>query len=255
MGIPVVHDLAGVGRNLQDHPGFTLDAAVKIPSYNTQNTIIHKAWYGAQWLFLGRGPGTTPDTHLVGFARSEPGLDRCDLQYHFGPVGYSVDEKGAALTPYPSVSVFINVSRPYSRGSVELASPDPMAHPAIQMNLMSDRRDVDVLVRGARILDRVFKSEPFGSLLASPVHPTDSLKTDAEWDDFIRKTAHGIYHPSGTCKMGRDDMAVVGPDLAVRGVGNLWIADASIMPTVTSGNLSAPTMMIGERLAARLIGN
>lgn len=255
MGIPVIKDLPGVGRNLQEHPGFTLDAAMSIPSYNTQNTIFHKAWYGAQWLSMGRGPGTTPDTHLVGFARSEPGLDRCDLQYHFGPVGYTVDENGAILTPYSSVSAFMNVSRPYSRGWVELASPDPLAQPAIQMNLLEDRRDIDVLIKGAKLMTEVFKTEPFGSLLASPVHPTDSMRTEADWEGFIRKAAHGIYHPAGTCKMGQDEMAVVGPTLAVRGVRNLWVADASIMPMVTSGNLSAPTMMIGERLANTLIGN
>ncbi len=248
-GIKPLHDLPGVGRNFQDHPGINHTAYVNRPTYNVQTNLIYKAIFGARWLFSGRGPGSTPDTHIIGFTRSNPELSRCDIQYHFTPVGYDFGEDGPIMFDRPAVTGITNIHRPYSRGEITLRSADFLAQPRVQSNLFGDERDIDTLVAGARLLRQIFRTNPLASYVTDEMFPGKEVQTDDEWRDYVRRTAIGIYHPAGTCKMGSDPMAVVDDRLAVHGLESLYVADASIMPVIVSGNLNANCIMIGERLA------
>jgi len=246
--IPLV-DLEGVGRNFHDHPGITLTVETTVNTYNVQNSPFHRAWFGLQWLLLGRGPGSTPDTHLIGFAATDKGSDRANIQYHFGPVGYEFGEAGAVLFKQPSATGFVNLSRPRSRGWITLNSADPLQPPAIQPNLLADPRDVDDLAAGAKLMRQVFKTDPIAGLIRQELTPGQRVRSDEDWRSYIADTASGIFHPAGTCKMGTDNRAVVDHRLRVRGAENLFVVDASIMPIVTSANLNANCIMIGEKFA------
>jgi choline dehydrogenase len=248
-GIGVVHDLPGVGENFHDHPGTAHIVWVDQPTYNVQKTPINYLLYGAMWLFAGRGPGTTPDTHVLGFTRSNPDMPRCDVQYHFTPAGYDLTEDGPILFDRPAVTALNNVHRPWSRGTVRLATSDPKAQPAIQPNLFADERDIRTLMVGGRLLRRLFEAPAMARHVVGEFKPGKEVRSDDEWAGYIRSTAMGIYHPAGTCKMGHDPMAVVDDTLKVRGMENLFVADASIMPVIVSGNLNANCIMIGERCA------
>jgi choline dehydrogenase len=201
------------------------------------------------WLLAGRGPATTPDAHVLAFTRSTPDLPRCDLQFHFTPAGYDLTASGPILFDRPAVTALNNIHRPWSRGTVRLASADPFAQPAIQPNLLADERDVRTLVTGAQLLRRLFEAPSMAGHVIGEFKPGKEVQSADEWTDYVRSTAIGIYHPAGTCKMGHDPMAVVDDTLKVHGVDNLYIADASIMPVITSGNLNANCIMIGERCA------
>lgn len=248
-GMEVVHDLPGVGENFHDHPGTSHIAFVNRPTYNVQHTLPHALAFGAAWLLAGRGPGTTPDAHVLGFHRSRPDLPRCDLQIHFTPAGYDLTDTGPILFDRPAVTALNNIHRPFSRGHVRLAGADPFAPPAIQPNLLGDARDVATLVAGAKRLRAIFEAPAMARHVLSEFKPGREVQSDDEWIAYVRATAIGIYHPCGTCKMGTDALAVVDPMLKVRGLSNLYVADASVMPAIVSGNLNANCIMIGERCA------
>ncbi|HVY99730.1 MAG TPA: GMC family oxidoreductase N-terminal domain-containing protein [Dongiaceae bacterium] len=254
MGVPVVHDLPGVGANFQDHPGTNHTAWVNRPTYNVQTGPFHVLLFGARWLFTGTGPGSTPDTHIVGFTKSRPGLDRCDIQYHFTPVGYDLAEEGPVLFDKPAATGLTNVHRPHSRGWIKLKSPDFREQPAIQPNLFGDERDVEALVSGAKLLRKIFATEPMSRFVIGEFKPGKEVQSDDEWRAYVRESAIGIYHPAGTCKMGSDALAVVDQKLKVRGLEGLYVADASVMPIIVSANLNANCIMIGERCADFLKG-
>ncbi len=251
LGISVVHDLPGVGQNLQEHPGVPITARVNVPTYNSQATWLHKMWFGARWLLTGTGPGSSPDSHIVGFIEPDIRTRHGGSEFHFGPVGYELDRNGARLLPYPSATCFVNVSRPWSRGHVRLRSPDVDNQPLIQHNLLKDERDIVELVAGARFLKRILDTEP---MLHSVVDILNYPKDDsqAEWTHFLRSQAAGIYHPAGTCAMGHAPDSVVDDRLRVHGLENLYVADASVMPVIISGNLNATCMVIGEKCAEML---
>jgi choline dehydrogenase len=251
-GVEVVLDVPGVGRNFHDHPGASISVHVNRPTYNMMNTLGHHLLFGAQWLFTGTGPGTTPDAHVIGFTRSKPGANRCDIQYHFTPAGYDLAEDGPILFEQPVVTGYTNVHRPWSRGWIGLKSPDPFDQPEIQPNLFGDGRDLQALIDGSRILRRIFQAPPMAGFVENEMAPGRNVQSDDEWADYIRRSAMGIYHPAGTCKMGVDPMAVVDQRLAVRGAEHLYVADASIMPVIVSANLNASCIMIGEKCADML---
>lgn len=253
MNIPVIADLPGVGENFHDHPGTHVSVQVNLPTYNMINKLHQHLFYGAQWLFTGTGPGTTPDTHIVGFTRSRPGLNRCDIQYHFTPAGYDLAEDGPVLFDIPAVTGYANVHRPASRGHIRLKSPDPLEQPEIQPNLFGDPGDLETLIAGAKILRGIFKTDPIAQHVIGEISPGDDVQSDEDWRAYAREASMGMYHPAGTCKMGVDPMAVVDERLAVHGVENLYVADASIMPVITSGNLNATCIMIGEKCADMLL--
>ena len=252
-GIEVRHDLPGVGENLQDHAGIGQTMWVNRTTYNVQTGPLSILFYGTQWLLTGGGPASTPIAQVCGYRRCDPGKSRSHVQYLFSPAGYDLTPDGPELFDRPAITGLTNLHRPYSAGTVRLASADPLAQPAIQPNLLADQRDVETLLLGARFFRTVLGSEPISHYVVGEHLPGASVQSDDEWRAYIRANAIGVYHPAGTCKMGHDAMAVVDDGLKVHGVEGLYVADASIMPSVVSANLNATCIMIGER-AAETIG-
>ena len=253
-GIEVVLSRREVGRNLQDHPGVGMTWAVRVPTYNSETAAWKKLLNGANWLLFGRGPACTPDAHVVGFLRSDPALDVPDIQVHFTPAGYLIAGEGELILHEDSFTTIVSVCRPLSRGSIGLKSPRPGDPPAIRHLLFEHPDDRDRLARGIRLTRRIARTAPLTDLIERPLQPDWDDMPDKEIDIFITASAGTIYHPSGTCRMGADPDSVVDPALRVRGLQNVRIADASIMPTVTSGNLNAPCMMIGEKASELILG-
>ncbi|MGH6941864.1 GMC family oxidoreductase [Hypericibacter sp.] len=251
-GIPVLQDLPGVGENFHDHPGTSHTVWTRGKTYNVQRGFFQSMLYGAQWLLAGRGPGSTPDAHVIGFTRSRAELNRCDVQFHFTPAGYDLTENGPILFDRPAATGLINIHRPRSRGWIRLKSADPFEQPEIQPNLLGDEGDRETLIRGHRLMRRICETDPMARQVIGEFKPGSDVQTDDEWRAFVRETAMGFYHPAGSCKMGSDRMAVVDERLKLRGVEGLYVADASIMPIVVSGNLNATCIMIGEKCADML---
>ena len=248
-GIEVRHDLPGVGENMQDHAGISQTMWVNRKTYNVQTGLLSALFYGAQWLLAGTGPASTPIAQVCGFRRCDPSKSRSHVQYLFSPAGYDLTADGPEVFDRPAITGITNLHRPYSAGTVRLASADPLAQPAIQPNLFADERDIETLVLGARFFRTVLASEPISRYIVGEYLPGAGVQSDDDWRAYIRANAIGVYHPAGTCKMGNDPMAVVDDGLKVHGLDGLYVADASIMPTVVSANLNATCIMIGERAA------
>ncbi|MCK1516968.1 GMC family oxidoreductase N-terminal domain-containing protein [Bradyrhizobium sp. 190] len=249
MGIDVLIDAPGVGRNLQDHAGTRHVAWVDIKTLNMVVGPIEKLAAGLQWLFFGKGAAASPMTQVV-LARKMDRPDRLSrFQVLFTPGAYEMSLNGAQSLDRPAVMAIVNVHRPYSSGYLELDSPDFREPLKIHPDLFADERDLDTLIAGHRIVREIFHTAPLRNHVVGEYKPGPSLQSDDELKTFIKETARGIYHPAGTCKMGAGPSSVVDSRLAVRGVQNLYIADASVMPFVVSSNLNATCMMVGERLA------
>jgi choline dehydrogenase len=249
MGIAVVHDLPGVGRNMHDHPCISQTCWVNRATYNVQSGPLNALRHGALWLFFGMGPGASPVAQVAGFARCYPDRERPCVQYLFTPAGFTLSEKGPAMFDRPAITGLTNLYRTYSTGWVRLGSNDPHALAIVQPNLLGDERDVDALVAAGRFQRRIFETEPIARAILGEDKPGKEVRSDDEWRAFIRETAAGGYHPAGTCRMGVDALAVVDPSLKVRGLDGLYVADASIMPFLVSANPNATCIMIGEKAA------
>ena len=247
IGIPPAADLPGVGRNLQDHVGAYLNYLVDRPTYNSEQGLHRHALHGLNWLLFGRGPGTTPGALAMAFVRSSPEVKDPDLQLHFTPVGYKLTPDALLLMEEPAVTGIPNVNRPYSRGWLELRSGDFREPPRIFPRLLDDARDVDVLIRGCQIIREIFATSPLAKHVLAEAAPGPHVTSRRDWETYLRTDSITIFHPCGTCKMGIDADAVVDPTLRVRGVEGLRVIDASIMPHLVSGNINAPTIMIGEK--------
>ena len=252
-GLKPIADRPEVGQNLQEHAGAWPVYAVRERTYNVQTGPFWTPVCGFLWLFFGRGPASTPDAQVLAFVRTSPDLDRPDVQFHFTPAAFEMREDGPYLYDRPAVSGLVNVCRPKSRGEIVLRSADPHEAPSIQPNLLSDRDDVERLIAGSRLTRKIYGTEPLSASVVEELSPGPAVQTDDEWEDHLRRTVTGIYHPAGTCRMGPDDGAVVDARLRVRGVAGLRVADASIMPTLVSGNTNAPAIMIGEKAAAMIL--
>jgi len=248
-GINMVHELAGVGQNLQDHLDFTLGYKSKdtdnfgIGLRGTVNLVKH----AVEWRKTGKGMLATPFAEGAAFLKTDPALERPDIQLHF--VVSVVDDHARKLHLGYGYSCHICVLRPASRGTVTLASADPMAAPAIDPNFLAQDSDLTTLIKGAKMAREIMKTPPMAAYEHKELFGVRDGMTDADWAEVIRARADTIYHPVGTCKMGVDDMAVVDPQLRVHGMQGLRVVDASVMPSVTSGNTNAPTIMIAERAA------
>jgi len=258
-GISVVLDRPAVGANLQDHYVVPMGFRVKpgVFSYNGELAgwgLMRNFW---RYLLQRSGPLTIPAAQSGAFVRSDPAQQRPDLQYHCLPVtgDLEIAAKGGkgALSQYPGLTIAPCVMRPTSRGEVAIASTDPLAPPQIAHRYLLAEADQKLTVRGMRIARDVAAALPLGSLIEVEINPGELAQSDAELLDFARKFGSTGYHPVGSCRMGSDPDAVVDPQLRVQGVTGLRIADASVMPTLISGNTHAACVMIGERAADFLL--
>jgi choline dehydrogenase len=254
-GVAVVADRPGVGANLQDHMEIYMQFAARQPItlYKHWN-LWGKATIGAQWLFTGKGLGASNQFEACAFIRSRAGVAYPDIQYHFLPMAVRYDGKAAAEGH--GFQAHVGPMRSKSRGSVTLRSPDPAAPPVIRFNYMSHPEDWEDFRTCIRLTREIFAQEAFAPHLRHEIQPGAPLQSDAELDGFIRDHAESAYHPCGTARMGRrdDPGAVVDPECRVIGVEGLRLADSSIFPRVTNGNLNGPTIMVGEKAADHILG-
>ena len=248
-GIEPVHDLPGVGRNLQDHLDFTL-------AYKTRDrdnfgiglaATLGLLRHAREWRRTGTGMVATPFAEAGAFLKTDPSLRRPDVQLHF--VISVVDDHARKLHLGHGYSCHVCVLRPHSRGRVFLESADPMAPPGIDPRYLSDPRDLRALIAGAKMTREIMKTPPLADYENAELHGLRDGMDDAEWERHVRARADTIYHPVGTCQMGVGEDAVVDPALRVSGLEGLRVVDASVMPTLIGGNTNAPTMMIAERAA------
>lgn len=254
-GIEVVADRPGVGANLQDHLEIYMQfaAAQPVTLYRYWN-LWGKALIGAQWLFTGRGLGASNQFEACGFIRSDKGVDYPDIQYHFLPIAVRYDGKAAAEGH--GFQVHVGPMRSKSRGAVTLRSADPREAPVIRFNYMSHPDDWVEFRKAIRLTREIFGQPAMAAHVRHEIQPGAGVQTDAEIDAFLRDHAESAYHPCGTARMGRrdDPMAVVDPECRVIGVEGLRVADSSIFPRVTNGNLNAPSIMVGEKAADHILG-
>jgi len=244
-GIDLVMDLPGVGQNLQDHLAATFTWACTQPvSLGGAETIMNLL----RFLFLGRGMLTSNIAEAGGFVTLDPESPMPDLQFHFGP-GYFINHGFGNPEGEHGISIGPTMVKPYSRGEITLRSADPIAYPVIQPNYFSDERDLEVMVKGAKIAQKIAQSPALAPYVGEAYLPSADVVTDVDLRGYLRQHAQTLYHPIGTCKMGIDEMAVVSPELKVHGVTGLRVVDASIMPEIVNANTNLPTIMIAEKAA------
>lgn len=254
-GIEVVADRPGVGQNLQDHLELYIqqESLQPITLYSKLN-LFSKALIGAQWLFFKSGLGASNHFEAAAFVRSAAGVDYPDIQYHFIPVAIRYDGKAAAKAH--GFQAHVGPMRSKSRGSVALRSPDPRDKPVIRFNYMSHEDDWSDFRHSIRLTREIFAQPAFDPYRGREISPGDHAVSDDELDDHIRQHVESAYHPCGTCRMGRADdrKAVVDPECRVIGVEGLRVADSSIFPRITNGNLNAPSIMVGEKASDHILG-
>ncbi len=254
-GIDVVADRAGVGQNLQDHLEVYMQMACKQPItlYKYWN-LLGKGMIGAQWLFTKTGLGASNQFESAAFIRSRAGVDYPDIQYHFLPIAVRYD--GQVAAEGHGFQAHVGPMRSPSRGAVTLRSSDPRDAPHIFFNYMSTAQDWEDFRACLRLTREIFAQEAFEPFVKHEIQPGADLQSDDELDGFIREHAESAYHPCGTCKMGRTDdpMAVVDSECRVIGVDGLRVADSSIFPRITNGNLNGPSIMTGEKASDHILG-
>ncbi|WP_270729301.1 choline dehydrogenase [Shimia sp. Alg240-R146] len=254
-GIDVVADRAGVGQNLQDHLEVYMQVACKQPiTLYKHFNLLGKAMVGAQWLFTKTGLGASNQFESAGFIRSRAGVQYPDIQYHFLPIAVRYD--GQAAAEGHGFQAHVGPMRSPSRGAVTLNSADPKAAPHILFNYMSTEQDWVDFRAALRLTREIFAQDAMKPFVKHEIQPGDALQSDAELDGFIREHAESAYHPCGTCKMGAadDPSAVVDPECRVIGVDGLRVADSSIFPRITNGNLNGPSIMTGEKASDHILG-
>lgn len=254
-GIEVVADRAGVGQNLQDHLEVYVQFAAKKPiTLFKYWNLLGKGLIGAQWLFTKTGLGASNQFESAAFFRTRAGVEYPDIQYHFLPIAVRYDGKAAAEGH--GFQVHTGPMRSPSRGEVTLTSADPKVAPRIFFNYMSTEQDWQDFRACIRHTREIFGQPAMAEHVKHEIQPGNALQTDDEIDSFIREHAESAYHPCGTCRMGQadDPMAVVDPECRVIGVDGLRVADSSIFPRITNGNLNGPSIMTGEKAADHILG-
>ena len=257
-GIAPIHDLPGVGKNLQDHLNVNVIATVKgHRSYDPLYNLVPKMVAGVRYYLTRTGPATSNIAEAGAFVRSDPRMSAPDIQFHFLPLTL-LDHGRLRPTkehgPGNGVTLHCCCLRPDSVGEITLASTDPLAKPRIEPNYLQTDADLQVLIAGIRRGREILAAGPFAEAGTTEMFPGTPLQSDAEITEYIRDTAETEYHPVGTCKMGTDPMAVVDPELRVHGLEGLRVIDASIMPRLVSGNTNNPTIMIAEKAADMITG-
>ena len=252
-GVTPLHDLPGVGQNLQDHLELWVQRVCKEPItlYSIMKGLP-MVMAGVRWFLNQTGPCATAHLEAGAFIRSRVGIEHPDIQYHFLPA--VVTNHGRDPGTQHAFQVHVGTMREKSRGWLKLKSADPKTHPIIEPNYLAEPDDLADLRACVRLTREVFEQQAFARYAGPELLPGKDCTSDADIDAYVRQYAETAYHPSGTCKMGLDPMAVVDPEARVRGLEGLRVVDASIMPSITSGNLNAPTIMIGEKAADMILG-
>jgi choline dehydrogenase-like flavoprotein len=252
-GIDVVHDLPGVGRNLQDHIASVVQhlSPTTIPYGISWRTVPWGAWNVLQYILFRRGILANNLFHGGGFVRTQPTLDRPDIQFILMPAHRVPEGQTGLGHGYGLVTVLL---RPKSRGQVLLSDADPASAPRIEARFLSEPDDLELLLRGVKLSRRLLAAPAWNKVRGPEFRPGADVQSDDALRDYIRKTCGTVFHPVGTCRMGRDADAVVDPELRVQGVEGLRVVDASIMPTLIGGNTNAPTIMIAEKAGDMIRG-
>ena len=253
-GIDVVHHLPGVGENYRDHYSSSVAWRVKgSKTLNEDTRGVRFLWEAMKYGLARRGAFTYTAGIAHGFVRTRPQLETPDVQFHFAHASYARSAKRGSLEKEPGMTCSVCQLRPESTGSIHIQSSDPMSAPAIRPNFLAAMIDRAALVEGMRIARRVGEAPALAKYVEHELYPGNNVETDDEILDFCRRTGATVFHPIGTCKMGSDANAVVDERLRVHGIRGLRVADASIMPTLVSGNTNAPAIMIGEKGAQMVI--
>jgi choline dehydrogenase-like flavoprotein len=249
--IPLVHELKGVGQNLQDH----VDILV-VNQHHRTDLLAYRpkaAWWfikqAIQYINQRRGVLTSTVAETGGFIKSDPSMSRPDLQLHFIPAAMDDHGRNNKMLLNYGISLHSCLLRPKSRGSVALYGNNPNLHPKIQLNMLSHTDDQQAMIRAVKIARNILAQSPLAENNGDEILPGNSCQSDDEILEFVKNKANTIYHPVGTCKMGNDEWAVVDQSLKVHGIANLRVIDASVMPTLISGNTNAPTIMIAAKVA------
>lgn len=246
LGIEVVHDLPGVGRGLNDHVNIKLSAFVGRQTYNTKRKGLSALAEGLRFLAKGSGAVSSPANHVQAFVRTDPTSPTADVQLQIMPFGFG----STAEMARDGLTVVVSPCRPEVRGSVTLRSADPADPPKIAIAMLDSERDLGRLLRGCRLALAAIKANPGAQVYA----PSQADPSDDEWLSFFRQTAALNWHPTSTCRMGSGPQDVVDSGLRIHGLTGVSVVDASIMPSVTSGNTNAPVIAIAERAAELIAG-
>jgi choline dehydrogenase len=252
-GIGVLHEMPGVGADLQDHfqARFNYRCNEPITINDTMASFPKQVGAALNYIFNGKGPLTIGAGYAGGFFKTNPDAASPDVQIHF--ILFSADAIGQKLHPFPGFLASVCQLRPESRGTVRIKSADPMQAPAIQPNYMSAASDRHVMIEGMKLTRRIMNQPAIRRYLVEELNPGPQCQTDEQFLEFAREKGTTIFHPTSTCRMGQDGRAVVDERLRVRGIEGLRVADGSIMPTVVSGNTNAAIIMIGEKCAAMML--
>jgi len=246
-GVARVHELPGVGENLQDH--LQVRTIYKVNNTVTLNQRVNSLYglaaMGIEYFLLKTGPLTMPPSQLGAFAKSDEGQSTANLEWHVQPL--SLDKFGDPLHKYNAITPSVCNLRPSSRGHVRIKSSRPENDPAITLNYLSTEEDLQVAVKGLKYTRKIMASHALSRFEPEELKPGPGIVTDADLERAARDLGTTIFHPVGTCKMGNDPLAVVSDRLEVHGIRGLRVIDASVMPTITSGNTNAPTVMIAEK--------
>ncbi|WP_160060178.1 choline dehydrogenase [Psychromonas sp. L1A2] len=253
-GIEQHHELPGVGENLQDHLEFYFQfKCLKPISLNGKIDPLNKLLIGMRWILNKSGLGATNHFESCGFIRSKASLEWPDLQYHFLPAAMRYDGKEAFAGH--GFQVHIGHNKPKSRGAVKVVSNDPHAAPQIQFNYLAHQDDIEGFRACVRLTREIINQPGLDEYRGEEIQPGLTIQTDEEIDEFVRSSVESAYHPSCSCKMGEDEMAVVNSETKVHGIEGLRVVDSSIFPTIPNGNLNSPTIMVAERAADIILGN
>jgi choline dehydrogenase len=265
-GIDVVADVEAVGANLQEHPFATVRAVVSTPTLNTDVGPLRLARHAIDLVVHGSGAATAPLSHAIAFGKSGGDRPWSDYELMFSPFGVigggkeqtkylpttvnvSEDVNDMRRMGVPAIRIAVGVLHPHSRGRVSLRSADPGQPPRIEHTLLSDRRDVDALIEAVRRAREIIGAQAFAPHVVEEHAPGSDCRSQEQLEQFVRSTASRGQHPIGTCRMGSDALSVVDLSLRVRGVDGLRVVDASVMPSLTSGNTNAPVIAVAERAA------
>ncbi len=251
-GVTVRHELPGVGEGLQDHLQIRLVYEVNVPTLNDAiNRLLPRMGIGLQYMLFRKGPMSLGASQVCIFAKSTEVVATPDIQFHFQPL--SADKPGIEMHPFSGITSSVCQLRPESRGHVHIASPKARDHPKIVPNYLSSTADQLCAIRAVKFARAMTRTRALGPFIVREHIPYTDPKTDEELLDCARAISQTIYHPTSTCRMGRDGMAVVDDRLRVHGISGLRVADASIMPQIVSGNTNAPVVMIGEKASDMIL--